>query len=705
MSYNLGLVALSICVAATAALTALNLAGRVRASTGWAGKAWLLGGAFAMGIGIWSMHFIGMLAMDMAGRVAYDIPLTIVSMIAAVLSSGLALTLVQSGSRQRTRLGFGALVMGGGICLMHYVGMEAMKIPGSLSYRPGLFVASVVIAISASLLSLWLAFRLNPRNATHRPSFWYRGLAAAIMGLGISGMHYTGMAATIYPEGGIPAVDGGLSPLQLAISVAMVSTCIMIAAMLVSVFDAHMSSINAQLATSLRDANRELKGMVYRDTLTKLPNRLLLEERLDELLAARADTFAVFFIDLDHFKNVNDSLGHHIGDALLKQAAQRLSAAVREADTVARVGGDEFMVLMEHNVTPDNAASLAQRLVQTLDNAFQIEQCVVKVSTSIGISLYPEHGKEKHDLMVHADAAMYAAKQSGRNAFLFFERDMTSLAERRNHLEERLRLALEHDGLSLAYQPKVHIETGHVTGVEALLRWHDEELGDVMPDELIPFAEDNDLILPVGEWVLRQACRFACEWERETGQPLPMAVNISAVQLGSRHFVSMVRSILEETGLAPHHLELELTESALIHDPQHALEVLNELRALGVTFSIDDFGTGYSNLAQLRRFPIDRLKIDKSFMSDAVTNLQDAAIVKSVISLAKHLDLQVTTEGIENEEQLSLIRQIQSHEYQGYFFSKALPANEIKQLLAEHPQMAASIHPSPSPDLDPKPSV
>ncbi|MCK2184949.1 putative bifunctional diguanylate cyclase/phosphodiesterase [Halomonas getboli] len=681
--YNLALVALSFGIAAIASLTSLDLAGRVRAATGLAGQAWLGGGAFAMGTGIWAMHFIGMLAMDMTANAAYGIPLTLLSLVAAVLSSALALAIVQTGRLTRRRLGFGALIMGLGVCLMHYVGMEALQTRGALHYRPGFFLVSLGVAVSAAALALWLAFRLNPSNARLRVPLWQRGLAALVMAVGISGMHYLGMAAVIYPDGGIQPASGGLSNGQLAITVALVSTCIMLAALLIALFDAHLSSRNAQLAASLREANRELKEMVYRDALTQLPNRLLLEERLDNLLDASPRSFAVFFVDLDRFKHVNDSLGHHVGDELIRQSAARLQAAVRDTDTVARVGGDEFMVLMDGSVTRDDAGTLARRLVSTLDQPFQIDSGVVKVSTSVGIGLYPEHGRDKHALMVHADAAMYGAKQRGRNTFQFFEPDMTLREERRIQLERRLRLAVENESLSLAYQPKVQVETGRITGVEALLRWHDEELGRVTPDEMIPLAEDSGLILPIGEWVLRTACRYAKAWEQDAGHPLAMAVNISAVQLNERHFVDTLRKVLAETGLPPYCLELELTESALIRDPDHALKVLNELRALGVTLSIDDFGTGYSNLAQLRRFPIDRLKIDRTFMSQAVDNRQDAAIVKAVVALARSLDLQVVAEGIENEDQLRLIHQLQSHEYQGYLCSKALPGDELRRFLSQ----------------------
>ncbi|MFD2190764.1 putative bifunctional diguanylate cyclase/phosphodiesterase [Pistricoccus aurantiacus] len=681
-SYNLALVALSFGVAAIASLTALDLAGRVRASTGVAGKIWLIGGAFAMGTGIWAMHFIGMLAMKTHAEVGYGVTLTVISLIAAVLSSVLALAIVQTGRLTNYRLAFGSLVMGLGICLMHYVGMEAMQTAGALSYQPSLFAASVVISVSASALALWLAFRLNPNHTSPRAPLWQRGVAALIMAVGISGMHYTGMAAAILPENMLDQAQGGISSDQLAIVIALLATCIMLAALMISIYDSHLSSRNAQLAHSLQQANRELKDRVYRDPLTQLPNRLLLEERLDTLLAQANSAFAVLFVDLDRFKSVNDSFGHQVGDELIKCAASRLVATIRETDTVARVGGDEFMVLATKSSEHQGFTSLARRIVSTLDKPFQIADSIVKVSSSVGISLYPEHGEDKHALMTHADAAMYCAKERGRNNFQFYEHDMTSLAERRALLERRLRLAIENDTLSLGYQPKVDVITGEITGVEALLRWKDEELGTVTPDEIIPLAEDTGLILPLGEWVLRTACRYSAGQVQKADSALPVAVNISAIQLNNRHFIDLVKQVLRETGLPAENLELELTESALIQNPDHALRVLNELRELGVKLSIDDFGTGYSNLAQLKRFPLDRLKIDRTFMSGVTSDTQDAAIVQAVVALALSLGLQVVAEGIETEDQLSFIRDLQGHEYQGYLCSKALSASELKVFLA-----------------------
>lgn len=683
-SYDWALVALSFVVAMMASYTALDLAGRVRASKGLARRLWLWGGAFAMGTGIWAMHFIGMLALTLPVRMGYDLTMTMVSMVASVLSSALALKIVSLGRLNWLRLGGGGLAMGTGICVMHYLGMAAMKMEPAVTYNPSLFSLSVVIAISASIAALWLAFRLNDQS--RRTPFWYRLAAALVMGIAICGMHYTGMAAANMAPHSMGIGASAMAPAQLSITIALVAGCIMVTSLILSVYDAHLASHHARLAASLQQANDELKSMVLHDPLTRLPNRLLFEEHLDTVLR-RAKRhllpFSVFFVDLDRFKNVNDSLGHHVGDCLIKAAATRLREVLREDDLIARVGGDEFMVLTPPGTDKVQCVGIAARIVEAMATAFELEGTEVRISSSVGISCYPENGTDAHELMIHADAAMYYAKAGGRNNFQFFETGMVSAAEQRNVLERRLRLALEEGGLSLAYQPKIATSDDALTGLEALLRWHDKELGTVSPDKIIPLAEDTGLILPLGEWVLRTACIQTARWHAEGRIKVPVAVNLSPVQLNQHDFVDMVKRVLDETGLDPRFLELELTESAVMQNPDRARGILHELRRLGILISIDDFGTGYSNLAQLKRFPIDRLKIDRSFTAGVMRDAQDAAIVQAVIALAHSLQLDVVAEGVETREQLDFIRSLQGEQYQGYLCSKALAAEEFEAFLDE----------------------
>ncbi|MCM2973288.1 putative bifunctional diguanylate cyclase/phosphodiesterase [Larsenimonas suaedae] len=667
-TYNISLVVLSFAVAGLASLTALDLAGRVRVTTGRASLVWLGGGAFAMGTGIWAMHFIGMLAMDTAEYAGYNLALTAVSLGAAILTSALALFIVQTGQLNRFRLIAGSMVMGVGICLMHYVGMMAMITTEAIAYRPGLFLLSAAIAVSASGVALWLSFYLSP--ATGRAPLWQRLSAAMVMAVGISGMHYTGMAAAIMPNSIMAHVQSGITPVELAITTAVIATCILLAALMMAIYDAHLGSRNARLAASLHQANLDLKDRVHRDPLTHLPNRILFEERLDAQLPV-ADGLAVLFINLDRFRAINDTFGHRLGDAVLRAVANRLQNAVGAHDTVARGGGDEFMVLVSGSTDLDTYQTLAQQLVGALSRPFHIEDHLISLSASIGLSLYPDQAADRHALMIYADTAMSSASASGGNRFQLYEPAMSSQAERHSAIERRLRLALTTDGLSLAYQPKVNLRSGLIEGVEALLRWEDDELGRVTPDEIIPVAEATGLIVPLGQWVLRTACQcFGTDAPFE--RPLSVAVNVSALQLDDRQFTRKLTRILEETGFPAERLELELTESALVHNPEHARVTLTELRALGLTFAIDDFGTGYSNLAQLRRLPIQTLKIDRTFMMGVTTSAQEAAIVKAVMALAHALELHVVAEGIETPAQLDFIRELGGHHYQGYLCSKPL---------------------------------
>nr|WP_298414197.1 EAL domain-containing protein [uncultured Halomonas sp.] len=682
--YDLTLVALSLLVAVTASLAGFYLAARVRTSQGLSRKLWWVGGSLVMGLGIWSTHFIGTRAAPVTADLPRDLLPTLISLAFGVLTSALAFAIIQTRVLGACKLLLGGSVMGVGIALLHYIGISALHIGGPTSYDPLLFMLSIVIAVSGSMGALLLSFRLKLEKGSRIP-LWKIHLSALVMGVAIAGMVYTAVAAVEFPQQGAALQIGATAPDRLAFTIAFVAIGIMLIVLMLSVYDAHLASSNARLAASLRKANYELKALVSRDPLTRLPNRLLLEERLDTLLARSGSgpekEFAVFFVDLDRFKTINDSLGHHIGDELIQQVASRLKVAVRNSDMLARVGGDEFMIVSAENTNKSSSAMIAQRIVSSLGKAFQIDDNLIRITTSVGISRYPADGDDKHALMIHADAAMYFAKDAGRNMFKFFESGMISVTEKRARLESRLRDAIDNNALTLAYQPKVNVITGEIAGVEALLRWHDAELGQVTPDEIIPVAEETGLILPIGEWVLKTACQQSMDWHAQGYPLLKMAVNLSAIQLNNRHFVEVVKRVLKETQLPPHCLELELTESAIMQNPDRASMILRRLRKLGIALSIDDFGTGYSNLSQLKRFPISCLKIDRSFTSGVNSDIQDAAIVKAVVALAHSLNLEVVAEGIETPEQLAFIREIKGQQYQGYLCSKALSSEDFQAFL------------------------
>jgi diguanylate cyclase (GGDEF)-like protein/PAS domain S-box-containing protein len=431
-------------------------------------------------------------------------------------------------------------------------------------------------------------------------------------------------------------------------------------------------------------AEDRVQYLAYYDALTGLPNRTLLQDRLAKALAGarrQMDEVAVLFLDLDRFKDINDSLGHAVGDLLLQEVAERLKKRGRENDTVARLGGDEFLITLTHVRDAPDAAVAAERLMDAMAAEFVVQGHSLNVSCSIGISIFPEHGADCETLIKNADAAMYRAKESGRNNFRFFTEDMNAQVVERLALGNSLRLALDNKELSLVYQPQMDIATGRIAGLEALLRWQHPEIGLVPPDKFIRIAENSGLIVPIGEWVLRTACAQARKWQDEGLPAVSVAVNVSAVQFRQEDFCELIRRVLRETGLAPQYLELELTESLLLANADVMLSVVEELKAIGVTLAIDDFGTGYSNFNYLRRVQVSKLKIDRSFIRDVAVKPDDAAITTAIISMAKNLNLKVIAEGVENEAQMSFLRAHQCDEIQGYYFSKPLAVDKVADKL------------------------
>ena len=428
----------------------------------------------------------------------------------------------------------------------------------------------------------------------------------------------------------------------------------------------------------------EMAHLAQHDFLTSLPNRLLLTERFSHaigLAQRHRKQVGLLFLDLDNFKHINDSLGHAIGDQLLQSVANRLVACVRATDTVCRQGGDEFVILLTEIGQLQDAAQVAETLRAALDVPHLIGGHELHVSLSIGISVFPDDGADVDILMQNADTAMYHAKASGRNNHQFFKADMNTRAVRRLYIESSLRRALKQSEFLLHYQPKIDLVTGAMTGAEALIRWQDPELGLVMPGQFVPIAEENGLIIPIDQWVLREACSQVQAWLDSGLRAVPVAVNISTMEFRHEGFLDGLALILMVTGLAPRYLELELTESILMHDAESSVSVLKALKTMGVKLAIDDFGTGYSSLSYLKRFPIDTLKIDQSFVRDIVTDADDATIVSAIIGMGKTLKQRVIAEGVETHEQLAFLRARQCDEGQGFHFSHPLPAEDFAQLL------------------------
>jgi diguanylate cyclase (GGDEF)-like protein/PAS domain S-box-containing protein len=436
--------------------------------------------------------------------------------------------------------------------------------------------------------------------------------------------------------------------------------------------------------STARALSLRMSYLAQHDSLTDLPNRILFSDRLTEAIAMAhryRRKLAVLYVDVDRFKHINDSLGHDIGDRLLQSMAARLHACVRSSDTVSRQGGDEFVVLLSEVTHIQDAALIAEKILHMLRTPHRIDQHDLHLTVSIGIANYPDDGTEAEVLMRNADFAMYHAKENGRNNYQFFQPEMNVRAVERQSLENGLRHAMERQEFVLHYQPKLNLQTRAIIGVEALIRWRHPQRGLVPPAQFIPVAEECGFIVPIGRWVLREACRQARTWYDAGLMPMRLAINISAVELRDKDFVAGVRSILTETGLEAHYVELELTETFLLQDSKSTAAVLQALKDLGVGLALDDFGTGYSSLSYLKRFPIDTLKIDQSFVRNITTDADDASIVSAVISMGKSLHMQVVAEGVETQEQLAFLREQSCLYGQGYYFSQPLVAEEITQLL------------------------
>ena len=436
--------------------------------------------------------------------------------------------------------------------------------------------------------------------------------------------------------------------------------------------------------TERLSADERLRHLAHHDLLTDLPNRVLMRDRIEQSLmqAQRSITrAAILFIDLDHFKNINDLLGHTVGDQLLREVAQRLKRCVRDSDTVSRQGGDEFIVLLQGSPKRASIVATAEKILEAFAQPFAVGNHTLEVTASIGVSVYPDDGSDAETLLKNADTAMYHAKASGRHGYQFFNVELEHAVRHRVDLGKRLREAIDQHEFKLYYQPRIDLATGAITSSEALVRWDHPELGLIGPMQFIPYAEESGLIVNLGKWILREACRQNEVWRRSGYPDLRVAVNVSGRQFRQHDFVQTVATILAQTQMSAHALELELTETVFMQEAEHTHDVFGRLRDMGVQLAIDDFGIGYSNLSYLKRFGVDRLKIDQSFIRDLTTDRNDAAIVTAIMAMARTLQIEVTAEGVETEAQLQYLRNYGCSEAQGYLFSHPLPAAELEQRL------------------------
>ena len=690
-NYDPWVVAASILVASFASYVTLDLAKRVRTKDRGVALSWWIGGSIAMGTGIWSMHFVGMLAFSLPIALGYTKFLTFLSWIAAVAVSAIALAVASSGSLSVRRLAAGSLAMGAGICCMHYIGMAALDMAPGIVWSKTLVAASAGIAVTASAAALLIFFWL--RKVSSRRGLIYQATAALVMGLAISGMHYTGMAAASFPDGTVCLSANALGGQSLGTLVVLASVTLLAMTLFTSILDARMQSKTTQLAGSLemtnaqlQAANDELHKRAFIDPLTGVGNRLLFEDRLRHAVSriARAEErisgrdqekLAVLFIDLDGFKPVNDSLGHAAGDSVLKEAALRLLSVARDSDTVARVGGDEFVLLMEDVVSLADCVTLARRLVEAVGRPFEIAHRQVQISGSVGIVVYPDHGRGDK-LVANADAAMYAAKRAGGGTYAMFESHMDIGALEELNLQNDLRHAVELRQLQLYYQPKVDGRDGRISGVEALLRWNHPERGMILPGVFIPIAERFGLIKGLGDWVIEEACCQMHAWA-VAGMRMRVAINLSVHQLRQDDLVARIQQALDRYHVEASQLLCEITESVAMDDIKATHRAFDGLGRRGVYLSIDDFGTGYSSLSYLRKLPARQLKIDQSFVKDLEVDSDARAVVDAVVRLAHALGLDVVAEGVESAGQRDILLKLGCDELQGFFFAQPMPADAM----------------------------
>lgn len=626
---------------------------------------WSFLAAVTAGASTWATHFIAMLSYRPNTHVSFDGALTIFSAIIAVVGIMIGLLFATMRRRSTATILSGSAV-GLSIAAMHYIGMFAYRVDGIVQWLPEYVAASIALAMVFSTLAI---ARLCAANKVYAH---IQGTIFLI--LAICTVHFVGMAAFV-----VTPIEGFQVGADSAAFNAMATGIAAVAFLIICVGG------TARLVErrTLDQSEEQLHHLARHDALTRLANRHAFSEALQTectRLHRYGRPFVLLLVDLDRFKPVNDTLGHPIGDEVLKRVAARLNHAVREGDLVARLGGDEFAIIAYGVQSDLQATALAERVVEVLSRPFAVNGNVAEISASVGIALAPEHGSEEADLIQHADIALYHAKREGRGRYALFETRLDEKAKRQRSLEAHLRRACMREDFTVVYQPVVDSVTGRIAGAEALLRWQCPDRGEITPGEFIPIAEEMGLICRIGAGVLRQACQDAASWPAE----IDVSVNISPVQLLDPRLPQTVTQALDDAGLPASRLELEITETALLSDSDRALRTLTKLRDLGIRVSLDDFGTGYSSLSYLHRFPISRIKIDKSFVQRLPSDAGSASIVKAITQLGESLDIKITAEGIETNDQLAFIKSSGCNHIQGFLISKPIACADFAAWLQEH---------------------
>lgn len=661
--YNGWVILLSFIIALFVSYSALNLVYKISHSKGKVQQGWMLAGAFVMGSGVWTMHFIGMMAFHIDVPITYDVPITLLSIVASICASYVAFHLTMAKEINRLKLLGGGFMMGAGIVAMHYTGMASMHSPTmSIQYNPFFVILSAVIAVLASCAALYLFIHFKDGSK----GAWSKWAAAALMGIAVCGMHYTGMGATSFwcGEAAVTLLKEDIPiNLFLLISVTLVTLLIMLVTWIAIYLDRTV-----------------LERMAYSDPLTGLANRHAMNRFFDQKLDA-ARTYGLLFLDLDQFKIINDTLGHDVGDLLVQAVAKRLRSHENEGAQTFRLGGDEFL-LMTKGLEQSEVEQLATSILEDIRKPYLLEGNELYITGSIGISLSPKHGNERSSLLIAADTAMYQAKRRGKNQYCLFDEHMERDLLRRMELEKDLRMALPRDQFVVHYQPKWDAAAHRAIGVEALLRWNHPILGRITPEEFIPIAEETGLIVPITRWVLGQACRDCFEWNEGRAEPLGVSVNMSVCVFDSKNLEDMVVSALLHAGLDAHLLELEITETIVMHNVEDVIDQLKSLREMGVLISMDDFGAGYSALGSIDLIPFQTLKIDKLYMQQS-DSPSKRAIIHTIIMLAKQLNLDVIAEGVETEQQIAFLQSAGCSRIQGFYISKPMARADLELWLRQ----------------------
>jgi diguanylate cyclase (GGDEF)-like protein len=651
--HNIWLVVVAALVCASGSWAIICLFERASRTTGMQRAGWHFLTAVAAGAAIWCTHFIAMLAYQPGTPVSFDPLMTIISLLVAIVGAGSGFLLAASGTRQLTPA-LGGAIVGMAIAVMHYTGMMAYRVQGIITWDKAYLLASIILSVGLSAAAVHVALRRSMKLS--------RPVSATVLFLAIVSLHFTGMTAfRVTPLLVDNSFSNPAAMQALALAVAIVALVI----------------VGAGLASYMIDDSArtesldQLRHMALNDSLTGLPNRSSFADRLDHEIDIAKETggkVALIGIDLDRFKEVNDLRGHGVGDMLLRSLGKRLVELSREGEFVARTGGDEFAAIQRY-VDQAQLEDFLARLKAALFEPVKVLDLEITPGASLGVALYPDNAATQESLINNADLAMYRAKADLAHHVCYYDQSMDDVVRARRCLVNDLRAAIDNNQLAVHYQVQTSVSTNQIRGFEALLRWNHSEHGFIPPSEFIPLAEENGLIVQLGEWVLRQACADAASWT----PPYKVAVNLSPAQFAHADLHKLIIEVLMSTGLAANRLELELTESTIFQDKERSFSVLRQIKALGVNIALDDFGTGYSSLEMLRSFPFDKIKLDRSFINEAEDSLQAKSIIRAVLTLGKSLEIPILAEGIETEGQLSLLGEEGCDEAQGFLLGRPIP--------------------------------